>query len=33
LTLKRGSGAEFAVEFVNEEVNGLVKVVGGDGDR
>jgi hypothetical protein len=27
-----GAAAEFAVEFVDEEVDGLVKVVGGDGD-
>ena len=27
-----GAAAEFAVEFVHEEVNGFVKVVGGDGD-
>jgi len=29
---KAGAAAELAVEFVHEEVNGLVKVFGGDGD-
>ena len=27
-----GAAAEFAVEFVDEEVDGFVKVFGGDGD-